>query len=576
MSEYRDYGQTILPGSSGGVGQTDIPVNSFRQGQVYQATHKGDQRLPYMYRSFISFTYGGKHIEDFNLIATIDGDRMNKQGYSSFNDITSTYDSLDGQQYWGTHFEAKTLEIHLSTDGIDQKMLDDFLYWFRPGEAKELILAEHPNRAILARISEPPQLSLLSFEEPVEISISTYTYMTRTTKYRGEIELKFVMDEPHWYAKENLLGIKDGDRYLNRWIDANGNTVEIFASQDALKILYEDGIPLGSMIENNMLLGNGAFASVEGQTISKVWSIANDEDIEWSGGSWGQGDPSGEGARTEDSANPTRTFGIIAGAIIDATGNGISSLPTYNNNNKNVGHFFYSGTAPAPAIITFTMTPTLSNGYVISPRNSKTSPKYNTITIESRTVQELKFTTPNILTSFNKVIEIFEAKVSNDYSWEDVRQSIRDEIRHRYVREWAIKIVDTMIANNMSRNSSTLSTMRTAMSYFLRNMSGEYYPMTFTFNSETGEAKGIFSYRTVTNSTVSDWSTYGNLSLNQEEDVGDMLRSNYIIIRDRNYPTATGAIQSWTVNGKEQSHRIYHDVATPLSNLSILYKNMYL
>jgi len=32
-------------------------------------------------------------------------------------------------------------------------MLDEFLYWFHAGEARELVLAEHPNRAILARVS---------------------------------------------------------------------------------------------------------------------------------------------------------------------------------------------------------------------------------------------------------------------------------------------------------------------------------------------------------------------------------------------------------------------------------------
>ena len=34
--------------------------------QVYDATHRGDgKRLPYMNRSFISFSFGGKYIEDF-------------------------------------------------------------------------------------------------------------------------------------------------------------------------------------------------------------------------------------------------------------------------------------------------------------------------------------------------------------------------------------------------------------------------------------------------------------------------------------------------------------------------------
>jgi len=41
--------------------------------------------------------------------------------------------------------------------------------------------------------------------------------------------------------------------------------------------LVEDGIPLGSMIDNNMLLGNGAFANVENNTDSLIWSLPEAE-----------------------------------------------------------------------------------------------------------------------------------------------------------------------------------------------------------------------------------------------------------------------------------------------------------
>jgi len=34
-----------------------------------------------------------------------------------------------------------------------------------PGKIRELILAEHPNRVIDARIKEPPDLELIPFEE---------------------------------------------------------------------------------------------------------------------------------------------------------------------------------------------------------------------------------------------------------------------------------------------------------------------------------------------------------------------------------------------------------------------------
>jgi len=159
------------------------------------------------------------------------------------------------------------------------------------------------------------------------------------------------------------------------------------------------------MIQKDMLLGNGSYASVEDHTVSKIWSIANDEDIEWE-----NGEPSGSGARIEaNDATYPYLMGTIAGAIINDSGEGITSLPPYDGNTNTCGYFYYSGTAPAPTVIKFTMTPTFDeNGYINSPRNNKTDPTYDTITIESENVQELQFTTPNIYTSYNKVIEIFE------------------------------------------------------------------------------------------------------------------------------------------------------------------------
>jgi hypothetical protein len=134
-------------GTIGEYGATSRAA-SVKRTQVYQATHVGEQRLSYMNRSFISFTYGGRHIEDFNLIATITGDRMERAGSAAFNDVVSTYDNLNGQFYWTTHYQANRIDFTLSTDGMEQSTLDDFLYWFRGGVTRDLILAEHPNRGI--------------------------------------------------------------------------------------------------------------------------------------------------------------------------------------------------------------------------------------------------------------------------------------------------------------------------------------------------------------------------------------------------------------------------------------------
>ena len=639
---YRDYGALS---AANAISAPEAPNNEFQvehRRQVYQATHRGDgSRLPLMNRSFISFTYGGRHIEDFDLISTIVNNRLTKDGYASFNDITTTYENLDGQYYWNTHYVTNSLTFVLSTDGIDQRTLDDFLYWFHAGEIKELILAEHPNRAIMARVANPPQLSLLPFEHNTTINISGSIYPTKTTLYKGDITLNLVMDEPHWYAKTNILGkIADVSingttqkRYVDLWDDVTYDPpqeVDIFASKEALKILVEDGIPLGSMIDNNMLLGNGSYASVENDTDSLIW---NPEDalIVWT-----YGEPSGQGARiygritqTEYATNsryvlatepvaseggciqlltendeeilydkdpsfvadsreyhPGYFNGKIAGPIVDVNGDGIE-----NFSSGMIGHFFYAGTAPSPTEIKFTCVPRISSNlsYIDAPANSYSNPEkpYNSITITSRTTQSLQFSTPNIYTSYNKAISIFKARMNTNYTWEDIFDEIRDTVRHPAVRAWAAYIL-TGLKNKYSNittvNTVPYSDIKPLMEWFLKDNSGNICPASFTFNSKTGEAIGVFSYRHPTSTLSFSGSTpqiasTSTLYENMQEDVGDMLYSNYIVIKDRNYPNENGRVVSWTDEtpaGVTYSHKVEHDMPIEITKLQILYRNMYL
>ena len=572
---YRDYG--AMNGSNYPNNDFDIIPRT----QVYRATHGGDEetnRLPFMNRSFISFSYSDVdgplvYIEDFNLIATFSSDRWESDGYTQFTDLTTDYDNLDGQYYWGSHYKSHSITFNLATDGIDQRQLDNFLNWFRAGVSRELILSEHPNRAQMARVQEPPQLSLLPFKGETTMKISDVERKITTTLYKGEITLTLVMDEPHWYAKDNVLGTKITEmtaggtrtRYVDWWMDANDRQVDIFASQDALKILYEDGIALGSMIENNMLLGNGAYANVENQTISLIWSKSETEN------NWRT---EGEGARVEDEENPTRTMGIIAGAIVDVNGNGMPSLEPNTN-----GYFYYAGTAPSPTIISFVLQPDFnSNGYFTAINNSYTnaSTPYNTIVIESEHIQNLKMTTPNLLTSYNKAVYILEER--HDLSLEEMRKLIRDEIRHPAIRKW----VSSLLSNdNINVGSDlTASNVATAMkNFFYNENTGTWSPITFSFNSKTGEAIGEFTYReptaalSITGNVISSSRSVGAI-----EDVGDMLKSNGIYIVDRNHPNAYGKIvrRSTFGEGRAYSHSVSHNFSQTLTNFQIIYKNMYL
>lgn len=191
-------------------------------------------------RQFISFTYGGKSIEEFNLIATFNGDRLSKGIYAPFEDTTTQQEELDGQFYWRTKFGANELQFNLSTDGMTQSELDEFKFWFKPGVERELVLSENHNRAIMARVSTTPSISMLPFEYEEEVLIGSNKIKTTTTIFKGDITLNFVMDEPYWYSLESYF---------------LGDDISALEA----KIILEDGVPHLSMFDeklNNILLAN--------------------------------------------------------------------------------------------------------------------------------------------------------------------------------------------------------------------------------------------------------------------------------------------------------------------------------
>lgn len=175
--------------------------------QVQSATKdRQGNPLSILNRQFISFSYGGKNIEDFDLLAVFSNDRLNKEIYAPFNDTTTEQAELDGQMFWRTNFKAGGLSFNLATDGITSAQLEEFKVWFQPGIERELILSEYHNRGILARVSSTPQMSLLPFEKEVEVAIGQdenlkpIYYKTKISLYKGEIKLDFVMDDPYWYS----------------------------------------------------------------------------------------------------------------------------------------------------------------------------------------------------------------------------------------------------------------------------------------------------------------------------------------------------------------------------------------
>ena len=81
----------------------------------------GLQRKSAHARAFISFSYGGRWIEDFGLIVVFDGDEgLNRPLSAEIEDLTTSYEILNGQMFWGSRYKENTLSLRLATDNMTQ------------------------------------------------------------------------------------------------------------------------------------------------------------------------------------------------------------------------------------------------------------------------------------------------------------------------------------------------------------------------------------------------------------------------------------------------------------------------
>lgn len=593
MANYRDYG------TLGGGSAPNVLVDTERRSQVWQATHDGGgSRLPHRYRSFISFSYGDKWIEDFNLIAYCNGDTMSRQAYASFEDLTTSYDIMDGQYYHGTHYQPNTLSLDLVTDGIDQQQLDNFLHWFKGGVTRELVLAEHPNRAIQARVANPPQLEVLPFEQSITMSVGGISYTTSTTLYKGTISLELVSDTPFWYAKQNILIMNSNE---NKGIFTGKNlTVDGDLFKEALKIVYEDNVPITNMISATMHFGGTQFALMGANTAyTNIVSLLNASNPTVAPSNWDSvKDLPGyfiynsqymSGARIESG----NILGRISGVTMEDESNQeyLTGIILPNDTSY---QFFYGGTAPSPTKISFKIQISeQSSGYIDCIRNSYTHNKhYSTITIESIHTKKFDFTTPNIMTSWNKAYHLFRIIHTNGTNWKDLSDTMRDQIRHPAVRAFAISIINYLHKHNSSYinengiiTETGKSKAQELMRCFFRSsgtISGELGIAEFEFDAELGITKGTFSYWKATDNEDIITKMLGNdinrneYFVTQTEDVGDMLHSNWLIIEDRNSLDNNGKVAAWDENSKTNAHKVSHDVPHGIIDLKIEYKNMYL
>ena len=510
-------------------------ASSTKRTQVWQATHeRGGNRLPFMHRSFISFKYNNIWCEDMGLIATIDGDRYEKNLYTEFNDITSDSDIIDGQFYWGTHFNGHTLSFTLSTDGIDEAQLGEIKRWLKPGKICPLVLSENPNREILARINETPTFSFLPFEGSVKMPMIGRVYDVKTTLYKGEIKVSFASQEPFWTAKTHLLDYisEDSDSNGGYWTDANDKITSVYSDGDALKIIYEDRIPVVNMIAaENMMFGT------EYGVLNKISNdVPGDEPL----------------------VGFARVGIAKLGQEINSTAfkNGIEIAAGESNSE----YLYYPGTAPSYPYIEFSLRPQFASGndvppYIINPKNPlpiQGSGSYNTLTLECLTEHNLCFTAPTVYLAYNKAIEILSS--ADRYNNDTVRlyDDLKDQINHWAVREQVFKLLNCYKGqeNNTSWITDTITNLKKIFLQTSQDGSDVYYQLRVKIDCQKGETyitTWINNIQKNNNSepifTVINNGQNTNAITLQDEPAGNIIKSNYLVLNERNEVDERGYIR---------------------------------
>lgn len=526
MADYRDYGAIA------GCTAPQVESNYNKRTQVFDATHDGaGARLPYMYRSFISFSYGGRHIEDFGLIAITENNSLNRNLSANFEDIVTSPQVSDGQFYWGTHYQNNQLSLTLFTDYISQKNLDDFKSWFQPGVERELILAENPFRGIMARVGAVSTMEMLPDEEKVEFKMAGELHRTSITSYKGSIHLTFTMDDPFWYSLFNVLDYQfDGNMNAGVWVGIDGQPQVIEDSPDALKIIYEDRIPTlamfntsidGTNIDENVARGDGNIRDSSSDIAINPQSTVS-----------GDGDQiSEQRAHTSGYVGGVQYYGYV-GLFINTMRD--SMFPTFDSGRANRKYVYYAGTAPSLPTISFTFSGvTRSNNRINVFGNDST---YSEITVEGVEKHTLYLTNPSLFTAYNQAVDILSH--SSGINAVELGELLRDGIHHKKIR-------DMVCQNKNNYNGGLISAYNW--------LNGLTY--TFTIDCKTGAAKVNYN--------------------GFEESAGDMIKSNHFKIIERNKFDNNGFVNLWE-NDKEYSQLLYHTVNKQLSNFKIDYHYMYL
>ena len=463
--------------------------------QIYELTHGGQDNsfLPADKRQFISFSYGGKWIEEFDLVVVFNNDRLEKGVYGNFSDITSNNPLVDGQLFWASAFDNNGLNLTLATDGMTQNQLDAFTEYFRPGVSRELILSEKPNRYIYARVSATPTISLLPFKEVSSILIGGQERQVNINIYKGEISLSFVMDDPFWRSKVIYYNEKTA------------------LTDEVIKNIYDDNVPYLTDLPQDKIIflaGNQLYNS---------------------------------GVLGEMYAGLSPLVSLKPKPVYKAPKEGYKVV---NLNKDAIAYIFSANDTPISPILKFSCKVELDSTTGMITHPGKVENEYDYIKFAYKgNENKIQLGTGSIFSSFNKVKEICKTYLNPKYTFYDLRDEIKNNVVSYWIRSWAIYIIELMKNNSLYAEPANAQIKSEAISIFyeyfllcIQDDEGAFYSYDISINTELGicEIEGLI--RKVGESVISlaDLKNKTKYELHYlEENCSEMIKDRYLPIEGK-------------------------------------------
>lgn len=134
---------------------------------------------------FTGFSFDGIHFDRMNVVRVSGGDRYVESILPEMEDNTQPIPGGDGEFYFGSYYRAKPIKIEVAFDSMSELDFRRFQKLLSTKTICPLIFDERPYKVYMAKISSPPELNYVCFDEPDFIWETAYQDEEHTIPYKG-------------------------------------------------------------------------------------------------------------------------------------------------------------------------------------------------------------------------------------------------------------------------------------------------------------------------------------------------------------------------------------------------------